>query len=872
MRSAGQSMRSVMVAMAGAACVSAAFAGSDEARIELEEIIVTGSRLRLSEVEGPSPVTMFSRVDIDALGVSSVAEVLKYLPQQPYNRPQLFRTDGAQYAELRGLGADTTLVLINGRRTVPAASSVVSNAFDLNSIPLAAVERVEVLSDAASAVYGADAVGGVVNIILKRDIAEPVVALHYGAARGGAEEQRASISAGHAGERLHVSMILDYLHTDVLLGEERDLWRNQDYRRFGSVDQRSTYSNPGNVYSLTGDPLPGLSSPMAAVPQGSTGVGLTPADFVATDGQQNRESSSRYDAIVPEQERVSAAVFGEYEFGPQLTVFGEAMFVQRDLDSAASAPVLAGELVPVSNAFNPFGETVLVDFLVEGAGARHSRVENELLRGVVGARGLLGTWDWEVSVLGSREDASSWTTGGLDAAAVEEALASSDPTQALNVFQDGPGGSDALLRSLIARPVMTDYASDGAVANAFVRGSLGSLPAGSVEAVVGAEWRRDAMFFDSFLFVDEDRRAAAAFAELNVPLVSEAMGWLGVKRLSLTVAARYDDYSDFGSTTNPQVGMVWMPVADLTVRASYGTSFRPPSLFELYAPRVPFPLPVSDPRRNDEIADAVAISGGNPDLLPVEGESLTAGFVWTPSAVSGLRMAASWWQIELDQRVSFLPYQVVMAYESLFADRVVREAPTPADVAAGLPGRLVSVDISRVNFGTVDTRGVDASVDYGVDTDHGRWQVRLAGTWVDRYESDELPDSPPVDHVGVANVFGTITRWQGNAAVNWTRGAWGIGVMGRYIPAYDDAVGVAAVPTGRRIPSQTLMDVQVFWDSDEIAQAQPRWWQGVRLTLGATNVLDEPVHFAEIGDYAGFDLSQGDLRQRFIYLDLSKRF
>ena len=842
---------------------------ADLATEALEEIVVTGSRLRLPSGEGAGPVTMFDRVKIDELGATSVSEVLRYLPQQPFNRPELFRTDGAQFAELRGLGADTTLVLINGRRTVPSASSAISNAFDLNTLPLAAVERVEVLSDAASAVYGADAVGGVVNIILKRDIPDPVLELHYGSADGGGEQQRASVSAGHSSERLHVSMILDYLHKDTLLGVERDLWRDQDYRRFGSIDQRATTTNPGNVSSLSGDPLPGLESPIAAVPVGSTGVGLTPADFEATAGQQHRESLSRYDSIVPAQERVSAALFAEVEFAP-MTLFGEAIYAKRDVDTPTSAPVLAGAEVPASNAFNPFGESVLVDFLVEGVGPRRSRVESELLRGVVGARGGLGTWEWEIAVLGSREESASWTTNQLDDDAVFEALAASDPAAALNVFQDGPGGSEVLLRSLIAAPVVTDATSDGTLANAFVRGSLGSLPAGSVDAVLGAEWRRDELFYDGAFFVDEDRRAIAAFAELNVPLVSESMEWTGVYRLALKLAGRYDDYADFGSASNPQYGIVWMPVEDLTLRASYGTSFRPPSLFELYAPRISFPLPVRDPQRNNEAVSVTAISGGNPSLQPVEGESFTTGFVWAPSAVSGLRMSASWWQIELDERVSFLPYPVLLAYESLFPGRVVRAEPTPADVAAGLPGRLVSVDISRINFGRVETRGVDASLEYGFETGTGQWHVYLAGTWVDRYESEDLPDQPPRERVGIASVFGTITDWQGTAGVNFSRGAWSLGLTGRYVPGYDDAVGAAAVPTGRRIASQALLDAQVVWDSD--GAGLEGFWEGFRLTFGATNVLDEAPHFAEIGDYAGFDLSQGDLRQRFIYLDLSKRF
>ena len=172
----------------------------DKLKIELEEVVITGSRLRTGE-EGAAPVTVFDRERIDEIGASTVAEVLKYLPQLPYIRADGFSTTGAQYAQLRGLGVDFTLVLINGRRTVPGAATIGFNGFDLNSIPLGAVERLEVLSDSASAVYGADAVGGVVNIILKQSIDRPIVDLRYGAAEGGSEERRASWSGGLSGER-----------------------------------------------------------------------------------------------------------------------------------------------------------------------------------------------------------------------------------------------------------------------------------------------------------------------------------------------------------------------------------------------------------------------------------------------------------------------------------------------------------------------------------------------------------------------------------------------------------------------------------------------------------------------------------------------
>lgn len=275
----------------------------ESTRLALEEIVVTGTRLRLPQEQSTASVVIIDRERIDMLGVSSVAELLRYIPQASYTFSENVQIGGAQVAELRGLGVGTTLVLINGRRTVPSAANLAVNAFDLNTLPLAAVERVEVLSDSASSVYGADAVGGVINVILKREIPRPVIDVSVGSARGGALERRASLSGGIAGERLHAVLMLDYFDRDFLLGDERDRWADQDYRRFGSDDQRLPITNPGNVRSRTTANLPGLPSRFAAVPVGSSGVGLTPNDFLATAGQQNLASVFADTSIVSDAER-----------------------------------------------------------------------------------------------------------------------------------------------------------------------------------------------------------------------------------------------------------------------------------------------------------------------------------------------------------------------------------------------------------------------------------------------------------------------------------------------------------------------------------------------------------------------------------------
>lgn len=832
------------------------------------EVLVTGSRLRQSAEDAPATITILDREKIDSLGASSVPEVLRYLPQQPYGRESGFLGSGAQFAELRGLGVDTTLVLINGRRSVPSAVNVTSNAFDLNSIPLSAVERIEVLSDSASAIYGADAMGGVINVILKDDIPDPVIDLSYGAADGGADERRASLSGGFSTERLRTSLVLDYFDRTSLLGRERDRWNNQDFRRFGSMDNRFPTANPGNIVSAGLGNLPGLSSPIAAVPPGSSGVGLTPADFEATAGQENLESVLKYWSIVPESERRSAAAFAQFDLGPRSQFFAEALYADRSTRYQSEPDSLFFGYVPASNAFNPFGEGVFANYLFTGIGPMITQYDSELLRGVAGLRGPLGGWDWEVSMLSTEEDGESWTKNRTDPMRVAAALASSDPSQALNVFADGPGGSPELLRSLVAPATINRFSSNGLQVSGFLRGSPFSMPFGDVEVVIGAEWREEEIGFQEFLFVEADRNVSASYVEAQVPLLK---GFTAVQSLALTVAARYDDYSDFGGTLNPQYSLAWRPVNDLNVRMSYGTAFRPPSLFELYAPRTPVPSTINDPRRNNEPTSYTLLSGGNPDLEPLEGSSYTFGVVYTPSALKGLRLSASVWRIDLNDRVALFSPSLILVNEGDFPERVTRAAPTPAELAAGLPGRLLSVDSSRINFGTIETRGLDLDLSYVFTTMLGRFTTGLSGTWVGSYNSAELPGAGAQDRLGVANFNGTIVKWRGVATLGWNRGGVSLTALARYGSHYDDATFFAG-PTGNTVSAQTLVDLQGAIDFGDMLSLTQGPIHGLKLSLGINNVFDEEPEFSEIGSLAGYDRSQGDLRQRFGYLKLTKTF
>lgn len=823
----------------------------------VNEVLVTGSRIGGSG-EGPAPVRVYTRADIDRFGVSSLPALAGYLTQQPFSFGEWAQRSGAQHFQMRGLGVDTTLVLINGRRAPPSATSSTLNAFDLNTIPLTAVERIEVMSDSASAIYGADAIGGVVNIILKRGFESPDLYLHYGAVAGGGEERRVAGSFGTSGDRFKYSLTVDYFDRGMLVGAERDIWRNQDYTRFGGTDYRVTTANPANVYSLTGEPLPGLTTPQASVPAGSTGVGLGLADFASTAGVVNRYSSNESWSILPDMRRLST--FGSAEWSvSNISVFGELLLAKSEVVSQSDLPTLMGQVVPADNPYNPFGTAVAVDYVMVGMKPTSHLTETEFARVVLGARGGWSEgWDWEVAVTGSDEQVDSTRRNNLDFSRVLAALESTDPRTALNPFVDGPAGDDLLLSSLVADPEVLDYFSRGLQLSAFLRGQLFQMPAGMSDFVVGGEWRREEIRYFDIMASASGRDVTSGFAEVKLPLLDG---------LTLKLALRGDYYASGDDSVNPQYGIVWQPAGDWLVRAAYGTSFRPPSLIERYSSRSEFPFAIADPRRGDTVSTARFLFGGNPDLENVTAHSFTGGLVYRPSSWPDLRLGAHYWRVVMDNRIVAPRFSDLRTIEEALPDRVIRATPTAEDMLAGWAGQVESVDFSLVNFGRLETSGIDLELAYGVQGALGRLQGSLSATWVEQYSVEDVAATGPMDRVGIADLQGTVPEWRLVGSLTWERNGWGVSSSTTFTPGYQDAAFGAP---SRRLPSRTLIDMQVWVELDR--RLKPGFFDGLRLTAGALNLLDKDVDFANAGSVLGYDVTQSDMKQRFTYFRITKKF
>jgi iron complex outermembrane recepter protein len=836
---------------------------------EILEQVVTTWRSRFRSLPAPSTAGfVFDRKLLERTGLSTVGDLMLLIPQQPFLRPDGFRTNGAQYAELRGLGPDTTLVLISGRRAFASAASYQVNAFDLNQLPLSAVERVEVQLDSISVRHGADAIGGIVNIVLRDNVDDPSIEIRHGAAAGGGEQDQASISAGYRGDNVVAALIVDYRELSPLFGVERDLWRDQDYRRFGGPDLRSPLTSPGNVFGM---PLiQSIGAPFAAIPEHTRGSITEPDEFRPFD--LNRGSLFQYVPIIAGDRRASAVANINVTVNEWLGAAADLMFVDRSVLFDTLPPVI-NALVPQTNPYNRLSQPVLFTGFLNGADPTRVSTDSSLVRGSGSLSGKVREWNWELTLLRSEEDAEVRLANvidpdnPLDMARLAQALNNPDLDGTLNLLGPGPAASREVLAAVVGPPDVDTLATDATQLTGAVNGRLFETRAGKVEMILGTEWRKEAVKFDS-LFGAFEREVAGGFAEVEVPLLGDSIHFPGARELTLTLAGRFDRYTDFGEIFSPQYGLVWRPFRDVAVRATYGRSFRAPSLYELYLPDVLATTQIVDPRRN-ETYGVLQLASGTPDLEATRGESFAAGIEFTPEAVSTLKLSATYWHVVMDDRVIALNPLFAVRHESAFADRVLRADPTAAELAAGRPGRIVHIDSSRLNLGRLETSGIDAGANYEFDVAANDFTVDVKATWIGKYESLDLPGERAVDRVNVANSLGTIAKWRAITSLDWQRGPLNATAYVRYIPSYDDTR--EGVRNGRTIHSQTFLDLQFSLDFGKLME-DSKLLRGVEFSAGALNVLDELPDYAEVNGVQGYDTSQGDLKGRFWYLRLGKSF
>lgn len=834
----------------------------------LTRVEVTGSRLKRIDADGPTPVNVYTRADIDRSGQPTIERFLSTLNEASMGSGEgtSSQTQGQGTVQLRGLPVGSSLVLINGRR-VQASGSSAADYFNLNVIPMAAVERIEVVPVGSSAVYGGDALAGVVNIILKKSI-EGVV-LEAGAGSGkGVGDRSISVGTGGSSDAGSFMVLGSYRKIDPLTAAERPYFLDADFRRYGGIDARNRYCTPGTVSSTTSANLPGLSSTVAGIPAISAGQAVTVASFAATAGQPNLCSTlanGNGSALIHGSETWAVHGSGEHRLAGSWSAFGELTYVRDRLRTEQQGILINNVLVPATNAYNPFGVAVLVtERLGLENGAETMARATDFKRALIGVRGEpFAGWDFEMAASTTRDDGGTVNANTTaNTAARTAALASSNPATALNPFTTGRAASDELLRTIWPDTVRDSHGRKEQV-SAFLRGSPLALPTGPVDVIAGAEAARDHYQYAivNGTHATGDRSSEAVYGEMRVPLWRRGAETGASSDLAaLTLAARRDHYSDFGSANTYQAGLELRPTRTALLRASAATSFKPPTLLQTNvndAHYTSVSLGLVDPLRgNAPVVDADVLRATNPNLNPEKGKAFSLGAVWEPESAAGFRLAATAWKVRIDGLISLLWPQTAVNNEALFPGFVTRAASV-----GGVPGQITSVLYSEVNYGKVDTSGVDLEIAHAWKTAGARWTLSASATRTTQYDVALTPNTPAVDRLGRRAVDYWAPRWKGRIQGGVDLGAWSLGLTSRYLGAYLDAT-----PSTRSLGSYWVHDLAASLDLKRLGLGLPRV-KDARLSLAIANLANHQPEY--VGSSPYYDASQADWRGRYGTLRLS---
>lgn len=752
---------------------------SDPATATLDKVLVVGSNIRDAIGGGASPLIVIDREAIDRTGVASLQQLFEKLPQNfgggangaNVGNLGVDRDTGNNFGQgtainLRGLGTGTTLTLINGHRVT---SSNRYQYVDISLIPLSAIERVEILTDGASAIYGTDAVGGVVNIILRRDFTGYETSVRYGSVtRGNMDEYQASQSAGWSWDGGHLMASYEFLKQANLAAVDKDFSRN---------------------------------------------VTVKPYD------------------IYPGSKRHSLYLDGVQALSDVLTLNLTGSFAKRDMDTTISGTADETRLFPHTRQFDLFAGLTL-----------------ELPR------------QWQ--------------------ARLDSGFGKSDVSYQRTTIT----GSSAST----APPTNTN--SESRYLEVVADGELFSLPAGAVRAAFGAGYRRDGYELLDHRGLEKpldlQRTVRSAFAELNIPLLKDMPG---VRRLSLTAAARYDDYSDFGSTLNPKFGLLWEATEGLTFRSSYGRSYRAPVYQDMQLNNTVVVANVPNPSAANGNTVLMMLSNGNPDLGPERAKTWTGGVSFAPPSVPGLRIDANYYDIEYADRIgsgfggsfpslflqSTAPYadlltidptpqqiqqarQLGISGQGLFVSRVGPYALPPGTDETNTQ---VILDNRFRNNAFTAQRGIDFNASYGFDAGQTRIALNVAGQYIIDSKRRVTATSPEIDAVNRV-YFPVDLKVRGGIAVSRQQVAGGLFV--NYVDSYRDPANRA----DSHVSSWTTVDLNLRYDFNGSAGAE----QGTSLAFNVQNVLDRNPPFIVNGINTGFDPTNATALGRFLSMTLTHRW
>jgi iron complex outermembrane receptor protein len=820
------------------------------------DIVVTGSRLRGSAPVG-STVIAIDRDTITSSGAVSTDRLIQQIPQvldlgvSENSRAQSGGSGNITYGNtinLRGIGPYATLILVDGHRAVNN-----SRAFEPSVIPTLGLERIEVVADGASAIYGSDAIAGVVNLIPRRSL-NGIEAVARGGWANDFSESQFGIAAGKRFSRGQVMVAYEHVKRSALNGDDRPFFRS-DQRAFGGNDYSVTRCAPGTLRA--GGVSYALPAQLTAANVGSLVAGTTNRcdDLIGQD-------------LFPQQKYDSVNSTATFEVTDWLTLFADGFYSKRSYQRfpAFFSSTLT---VPQTNAFfvRPAGFTgtsYTLDY----------NFINDLPRDVSigygknwqvtpGVRVTL-PYEWQaegIFTYGRGNDQSDQVRG-LNATALNAALASNNPATAFDPYGLGRTSAGTLL-------AISNFVTLSPTLNRFngyearLNGPLFRLPGGTVKLAAGYEGQEIDTRLGSargaagtpIVFRRFTRRVDSGYAEVLVPVFGPDNEMPGFRRLDLNAAVRYDKYSDVGSTTNPKFGVNWSPLRGLVVRGSYGTSFRAPLISQIYGnSNNLFGQSYQNPTGGAPLT-GFAYSGVNLNLKPEEATTWSVGADW--DVASRLRVSATYWDVKYVNQVdSYLSDLALLSRESQFAetgiilrgtaarDRVLELLSQGVILARGtFPGGdpnnvTLFIDGRNNNLGQSTTRGIDFVADYRVPTDSiGTFAFNVSGTYLLEYKTAVSPAGTPTSRLDT--IYNPL-KFKARASVVWDYNALRLQGTVSHVAGYTNT----AITPNEPVDSYTPVDLALTIDLAKMGARSV--FGGVQLGVEIRNLLDTQPPYVNV--------------------------
>lgn len=815
--------------------------GADTAAKD-KDIVVTGTLLRGVAPTGTNVIGV-SRDDVVASGAASSNDLLAAIPQVGNfgNVPTGLPSFGLPVVRpnIRNLGASggvTTLVLMNGHRVVGAG--VLQTTMDPAIIPPDIIDRVEIIPDGGSSIYGSDAIGGVINFITRKRFDGVGASARYGFADNYATYD-ANLTVGKDWGSGSLFVSYAYVWHNDILGIDRDYVTANNSAR-GGTDFRTTTCSPGNVtVAGVSYALPGLQPNTA-----------------------NKCDSTDYADIYPREQRNSVFAVLTQALSPNVDFSMTAYWSRRNSSFRETQGTLTGTITATNPYFKPINgalaESVALSFDDVFGHSLTSRQRFESYGTTPGfAFKLGGGWQLRAEANFGRSY-NQVREAALNTTAATLALAGTTTATALNPYNLS-ATDPAVLAAISNFENYGDARQELAEGRMILDGPLARLPGGDIRLAVGVEYHFEDLIsrilqdrrnnFANAIRSNVSREVKSLFGEILVPIFGADNGVAGMRSLQLSGSVRYDDYNDVGGTTNPKVGVTWKPFGDLTLRGNFGTSFHAPSLADTTSTAdsraqillfSPFRAANSSPF--DLLRPTIVLAGGNPSLKPERADTWSVGFDWKPTYIPGLAVSATYYNVKFKDAIGLAPFTSPTLYSDPNYASFYILNPTLAQAKAAVGTLLLNgapsldslyvgtspyvlIDARRNNLGAVHTDGIDFSMAYAHNTGFGSVNASVAGTYTLSRKSEAIAGGPFTDNLK-------------NGTGRWALVATAGGKVGGFTASaslnYRDGYPILGVTNQARVSSFKTIDLFFSYDLSKIGLLK-----NTLLTVNVDNVFDE---------------------------------